>query len=406
MLTEFKRFQRRLGIDNLLYWLDSLRQDKHFLYSFSTVFLLIVIWILVTSLGWADELFLPGPVKVWQSFVSVSVDGYQGSTLITHVLTSLWRILVAFLLSCLVGIPLGILMGASRTARSFLNPLIEFYRPLPPLGLYTLLVMWLGIGEESKLALLFLAGLPGMIIATIQSIESIDQSYICVAKALGACKRVLLFHVYLPVAGPTILAGMRISGFVYTVLVAAEIVAATAGIGWMIWDASKFLLSDVVIMGPIVLGPTGACLDLIMRFIGRLVMPWTRHSELYAYSRQFYTTSFIMFTSMLSSVFSARCASVLGSSLALSAKASEKPKEITVGYLNLVNAQLVTKNLGLISKEMPGVKINYIKVGGGGDMLRAIAAKQVDFGGLGNPPTAIGVTRGLPIQDYGLKHAG
>ena len=106
-----------------------------------------------------------------------------------------------------------------------------------------------------------------------------------------------------------------------------------------------------------------------------------------------------MFTSLFRSVFSGiAAASVLGSSLALSAKASEKPKEITVGYLNLVNAQLVTKNLGLISKEMPGVKIKYVKVGGGGDMLRAIAAKQVDFGGLGNPPTAIGVTRGLPIQ--------
>ena len=84
---------------------------------------------------------------------------------------------------------------------------------------------------------------------------------------------------------------------------------------------------------------------------------------------------------MFRSVFSGiAAASVLGSSLALSAKASEKPKEITVGYLNLVNAQLVTKNLGLISKEMPGVKINYVKVGGGGDMLRAIAAKQVISG--------------------------
>ena len=78
--------------------------------------------------------------------------------------------------------------------------------------------------------------------------------------------------------------------------------------------------------------------------------------------------------------------------------AQAKPKEVTVGYLNLVNAQLVTKSLGLMQKEMPGVKIKYIKVGGGGDMLRAIAAKQVDFGGLGNPPTAIGVTKGLPIQ--------
>jgi len=279
MLSNIFALRRRFGLGKVLYYLNSLRQDKYFFYSFSTVLFLLLLWIVVTAFGWADELFLPGPVKVWESFITVSIDGYQGSTLATHVLTSLLRILVAFFLSCLVGIPLGILMGASKTARSFLNPLIEFYRPLPPLGLYTLLVMWLGIGEESKLALLFLAGLPGMIIATIQSIENIDESYVRVAKALGASNRILLLHVYLPAAGPTILAGMRISlGFVYTVLVAAEIVAATAGIGWMIWDASKFLLSDVVIMGLIILGLTGVLLDLFMKFIGRLVMPWTRHS--------------------------------------------------------------------------------------------------------------------------------
>ncbi|MEM8571476.1 MAG: ABC transporter substrate-binding protein [Pseudomonadota bacterium] len=89
----------------------------------------------------------------------------------------------------------------------------------------------------------------------------------------------------------------------------------------------------------------------------------------------------------------------LASSLALATAtfAQDAPEEITIGYLNLVNAQLVTKNLGLVAKHMPGVEINYIKVGGGGDMLRAIAADQIDFGGLGNPPTAIGVARGLPI---------
>lgn len=80
------------------------------------------------------------------------------------------------------------------------------------------------------------------------------------------------------------------------------------------------------------------------------------------------------------------------------ALAEEAPEEITIGYLNLVNAQLVTKNLGLVQKYMPDVKINYIKVGGDGDMLRAIAADQIDFGGLGNPPAAIGVARGLPIK--------
>jgi len=242
-----------------------------------TVTVVIALWILVTSMGWANELFLPGPQAVWAAFIKTMTKGYQGSTLIEHVGTSLYRILSAFALACLVGIPLGIVMGVSRYARALLNPLIEFYRPLPPLGLYTVLVMWLGIGETSKLALLFLAGLPGIIIATIQAVSTIDPVYVRAAQALGATRRDLLFQVYLPAAGPLILAGMRISlGFTYTVLVAAEIVAANAGIGWMIWDAAKFLLSDIVIMGLVVLGLTGIALDFAMRFIGRVFMPWTR----------------------------------------------------------------------------------------------------------------------------------
>jgi taurine transport system permease protein len=245
-----------------------------------TVCVVFALWFLVTSMGWANELFLPGPKAVWAAFVKAMTKGYQGSTLVEHVGTSLYRILTAFALACLVGIPLGVLMGVSRYARAILNPLIEFYRPLPPLGLYTVLVMWLGIGERSKLSLLFLAGLPGIIISTIQAVTTIDPVYIRAAQTLGASRRDLLFDVYLPAAGPVILTGMRLSlGFTYTVLVAAEIVAASAGIGWMIWDAAKFLLSDVVIMGLVVLGLTGVALDFIMRFMGRVLMPWTRPTD-------------------------------------------------------------------------------------------------------------------------------
>lgn len=253
----------------------ALRQRTTWL-SLGTVAAVLLLWTVVTAAGLANPIFLPGPEAVWKSFVKVLTVGYQGSTLVEHLAASLSRILIAFGLACIVGIPLGILMGVSRNANALLNPLIEFYRPLPPLGLYTLLVMWLGIGEESKLALLFLAALPGLIIATIQAVQSIDPLYVRVARGLGASPRTILFSVYLPAAGPTILAGMRIAlGFTYTVLVAAEIVAATAGIGWMIWDAAKFLLSDVVIMGLIVLGLTGVALDAAMRLIGRLLMPWT-----------------------------------------------------------------------------------------------------------------------------------
>ena len=251
------------------------RVSRSMLLSTLTVAVLLAAWAIVTELGWANELFLPKPQAVWAAFIKTTTKGYQGATLLQHLGASLYRILTAFMLACLVGIPLGIVMGVSRNARALLNPLIEFYRPLPPLGLYTLLVMWLGIGESSKLSLLFLAGLPGIVISTIQAVTSVDPVYVRAAQSLGATRRALLFHVYLPAAGPLILAGMRISlGFTYTVLVAAEIVAASAGIGWMIWDAAKFLLSDVVIMGLIVLGLTGVVLDLIMRGIAKLLMPW------------------------------------------------------------------------------------------------------------------------------------
>jgi taurine transport system permease protein len=252
------------------------RPPRSLLLSCLTVVLVLAAWVLVTEMGWANELFLPKPQAVWAAFVKTMTKGYQGATLLQHVGASLYRILTAFALACLVGIPLGVLMGVSRDARSIFNPLIEFYRPLPPLGLYTLLVMWLGIGESSKLSLLFLAGLPGIVSSTIQAVSSIDPIYVRAAQSLGAKPRDLVLYVYLPAAGPLILAGMRISlGFTYTVLVAAEIVAASSGIGWMIWDAAKFLLSDVVIMGLIVLGLTGVLLDLAMRAIAKLLMPWS-----------------------------------------------------------------------------------------------------------------------------------
>ena len=112
-MTSFNIFRKQIALGLIIDSIKKFVLDKYFLYSLTTVVVLLFTWILLTASGWANELFLPGPVKVWQSFVSVSTEGYQGSTLIVHVYTSLLRILSAFSLSCLVGIPLGILMGAS-----------------------------------------------------------------------------------------------------------------------------------------------------------------------------------------------------------------------------------------------------------------------------------------------------
>src|SRR5512142_466485 len=163
--------------------------SRSMLLSTLTVAMLLAAWAIVTEMGWANELFLPKPQAVWAAFIKTMTKGYQGATLLQHLGASLYRILTAFALACLVGIPLGVLMGVSKNARALLNPLIEFYRPLPPLGLYTLLVMWLGIGESSKLSLLFLAGLPGIVISTIQAVTSVDPVYVRAAQSLGATRR-------------------------------------------------------------------------------------------------------------------------------------------------------------------------------------------------------------------------
>jgi taurine transport system permease protein len=245
------------------------------LLTIATVTALVAAWFLLTRFKLVNPLFLPTPGAVWGAFVTTATTGYQGSRLDQHVLASLDRVLAGWSLACVVGIPLGFMMGLSSKVKAVFDPIIEFYRPLPPLGLYTLIVLWLGIGEESKITLLFLAALPPISISATEAVVSIDRRYLTAVQSLGASRRQLLRHVIVPACLPGICTGMRISlGFTYSVLVAAEIVAATRGLGWMVWDAAKFLLSDVVIMGLIVLGLTGLGLDLGLRRLERALTPW------------------------------------------------------------------------------------------------------------------------------------
>ena len=244
-----------------------------------TVVVIAAAWFLATGVGHINKLFIPAPGDVWQSFLDVLRDGYKGHTLLQHLGTSMKRLVIAYVLCVVTAVPIGLLSGYNSKIRALLEPIIEFYRPLPPLAYYTILVLWLGIDEESKLALLYLAGFAPVYISCVAGVVRIKEDYINGAMTLGANKRQIFFYVIFPAALSDVFTGLRTAlGVEYTTLVAAEMVAATAGIGWMVLDASNYLRSDVVFMGVIIMGITGILLDKIIQLIEKQVIHWKGRS--------------------------------------------------------------------------------------------------------------------------------
>lgn len=240
-----------------------------------TVIVIFAAWFLATGVGNVNKLFIPAPADVWKSFIDVLNDGYKGHTLLEHLGTSMQRLVIAYLLCVVTAVPVGLLSGYNSKVRALLEPIIEFYRPLPPLAYYTILVLWLGIDEESKLALLYLAGFAPIYISCVAGVVRIKEDYINGALTLGANKWQIFFYVIFPAALTDVFTGLRTAlGVEYTTLVAAEMVAATAGIGWMVLDASNYLRSDVVFMGVIIMGITGIILDKLIQLIEKQIIHW------------------------------------------------------------------------------------------------------------------------------------
>ncbi|MCH3972226.1 MAG: ABC transporter permease [Oscillospiraceae bacterium] len=246
-----------------------------------TVAAILLAWFLVSNFTSVSDIILPSPQKVWKSFINVAENGYgtNGDKLITHLMSSMQRLMTAFGLVIVTAIPLGLLSGCFPKFCAVLDPIIEFYRPVPPLAYYTILVLWFGINESSKIILLYLAGFAPIFITCVSSVNHIKEDYINGAYMLGANKRQVFFNVILPATLPDIFTGLRTAvGIEYTTLVAAEMVAAKTGIGWLVLDASNWLKSDVVFFGVIIMGITGILLNQILLLLEKLIVHWSGKS--------------------------------------------------------------------------------------------------------------------------------
>jgi taurine transport system permease protein len=236
---------------------------------------IIFVWWLFTFMGWVKPLFLPSPQAVLKKFFDVWNNGFTNTSFMGHVGISAARVFGAFLLACLIGIPLGLAMGMSPFIRGIFDPPIEFYRPIPPLAYLPLMIIWFGIGETSKVLLIFLSVLAPVALGARSGVKSAAIEQIHAAYSFGASRWQVMRHVILPSALPEILTAMRIGiGFGWTTLVAAEMVAATSGLGYMVLSASQFLQTSTVIMGIIVIAIIAYGFDMLMRWVERRVVPW------------------------------------------------------------------------------------------------------------------------------------
>ncbi|MGX9146529.1 ABC transporter permease subunit [Mesorhizobium sp. 128a] len=243
--------------------------------SAATILVVLAAWALSARLQLVSPVFLPSPAAVWTKFIVVINDGFVDATLLQHVVASLGRVFAALLAAIVIGVPVGLAIGISTVGRGIFDPLLEFLRPIPPLAYLPLVIIWFGIGEPSKILVIAIAMLAPVALSTASGVRGVSQERVNAARSLGATQRQVVRHVILPSALPSILTGLRIAlGAGWSTLVAAELVAATRGLGFMIQSAAQFLVTDVVVMGILVIATIAFVLEFIIRRIERQLVPW------------------------------------------------------------------------------------------------------------------------------------
>lgn len=242
-----------------------------FLEGLIPILILLAAWIIAAGSGKLNPVVLPAPYTVWKSFVDMLLDG----SLFEALGISIIRVLKGYFLSAVLGIGLGIVIGLSPHMQRLTNLFIQILRPIPPIAWIPLVILWFGIGEGSKVFLIFLGGFFTNLLNVIDGIRYTDKKLLEVADVMETPKHKYIFQLIIPAAFPSIFTGLRVSlGSCWTCVVAAELVASTSGIGYMISNARNYGLMDVVIVGMLSIGVIGKLMDVILKKIEEKVLSW------------------------------------------------------------------------------------------------------------------------------------
>ncbi len=238
--------------------------------------ILLTLWELVSDTGIVDSYFLPPPHRVLEAGWTLLLSG----TLVADVGVSLYRLLSGYVIGAIAGVAVGVLIGRSALASDLLDPLIQALRPVSPIALLPLAIVYLGIGDFEKIALIAYSTFFPVVINTYFGVRGVDPVVIMAAKTLGAKRRRdMLREIILPAAMPHIFSGLRVSlGISFIVIIAAEMVAAHSGIGFRILDAERIFELDVVYVGIVVISLLGLFFDAVFMRVRQRVLPWYRET--------------------------------------------------------------------------------------------------------------------------------
>ncbi|HEY8381519.1 MAG TPA: ABC transporter permease [Microvirga sp.] len=237
---------------------------------------LVLLWFTLTT---ATAIIGPGrfpsPSDFWLSLTQINVRGYAGATLVSHAWQSLKLVVMGFLVAVATGVPLGLWMGWDRRAEALINPVFLVIRPIPPLAWIPLAILWLGLGDAAKIMVIWFAAFVPSVINTFTGVRNIDRPMIEAARMLGTPRWRLIREVIAPAASPMIFTGLRLSlQASWTTLVAAELVGALAGVGFILNVAQQDIYPGMILVGMFTVGLLGWGTTAILSSLERRALAW------------------------------------------------------------------------------------------------------------------------------------
>jgi NitT/TauT family transport system permease protein len=249
----------------------TITQRRYWLMAALGLALPLVGWALLSGSGIVNPVFLPGPLSVLARIGS----WYSNDDLLGDIWISTVRVVSGWALSALIALPLGLFIGTFRSVQALLEPLTDFIRYMPAVAFIPLVMLWIGIDEGAKIGIIFIGTFFQMVLMVAEDVRRVPMAQIEAAQTMGATRPEIIELVIIPSAKPALVDTLRVTmGWAWTYLVVAELVAANSGLGYAIIKAQRFLQTDKIFCGIILIGLIGLAMDQTFRLMHRRAFPW------------------------------------------------------------------------------------------------------------------------------------